>query len=78
MMSAEAGDVADLHLNPGIYIIQVGDKAEKIVILETDKWDEIIFSDFKRTFENLAEKFNIKFKFRFFTEDGKKIVWFAP
>ena len=59
-------------------ITHFGDKAEKIVILETDKWDEIIFSDFKRTFENLAEKFNIKFKFRFFTEDGKKIVWFAP
>lgn len=32
VMSAETGDVADLHLNPGIYIIQVGDKAEKIAI----------------------------------------------
>lgn len=56
-------------------ISHFGDETEKIVILDTDKWDENIFSYFKPTFEKFAKESNINFEFHHFTKNGKKTVW---
>lgn len=56
-------------------ISHFGNATEKIVILDTDKWNEDIFSYFKPTFEKFAKKSNVNFEFHHCTEDGKKTVW---